>query len=80
MSLQDRIEALEKELQILSKDVAEDEQARQKLLGVTQQATAMLETPPNIIWKLLFQVVILSDTDQNIERKVLTISPTKSHI
>ena len=80
MSLQARIEVFENELQILLKDVAEDEQARQKLLGVTQQATAMLETPPNIIWKLLFQVVLLSDTEENMERKVLMISPTKSHI
>lgn len=55
MSLQARIDALEKELQALSKDVAEDGQARQKLLVVTQQATAMLETPPETIWKLLFQ-------------------------
>lgn len=80
MSLQARIEALEKELQILSKDVAEDEQARQKLLGVNQQATAMLETPPDIIWKLLFQVILLSDTEENMERKVLMISPTKSPV
>ncbi|CAF9913570.1 MAG: hypothetical protein ALECFALPRED_008912 [Alectoria fallacina] len=71
MSLQARIEALEKELQILSKDVAEDEQARQKLLGVNQQATAMLETPPDIIWKLLFQVILLSDTEENMERKLI---------
>ena len=56
MSLQARIDALEKELQALSKDVAKDGQARQKLLTVTQQATAMLETPPETIWKLLFQV------------------------
>lgn len=80
MSLQARIEALEKELQILSRDVAEDEQARQKLLGVTQQATAMLEIPPDIIWKLLFQVILFSDTEENMERKVLMISPTESPI
>lgn len=56
MSLQDRIGALEKDLQSLSNDVAKDEQARQKLLVVTQQAAAMLENPSETIWRLLLQV------------------------
>ena len=59
MTLQARIDSLEKELQVLSRDVAEDEQARQKLLAATQQATAMLETPPETIWRLLLQVSAL---------------------
>lgn len=80
MSLQARIDALEKELQALSEDVAKDEQARQKLLFITQQATAMLETPPETIWKLLFQVNPLSDTEGNIEHKILMISLAESLI
>ena len=66
MNLQARIDSLEKELQLLSRDVAEDEQARQKLLAATQQATAMLETPPETIWRLLLQVsALLTHQKQN---------------
>ena len=80
MSLQARIDALEKELQVLSEYVAKDEQARQKLLVVTQQATAMLETPAETIWKLLFQVNLLSDTEENSKRMILMISLAESLI
>ena len=59
MNLQARINTLETELHLLSRDVAEDEQARQKLLAVTHQATAMLETPTETIWKFLNQVKTL---------------------
>ena len=59
MSLQARINSLEKELQLLTRDVAEDEKARQKLLTATQKATAMLETPPETIWRFLLQVTAL---------------------
>ncbi|KAF6231715.1 hypothetical protein HO173_010017 [Letharia columbiana] len=55
MSVQARIDAVEKELQALSKDVANDEPARQRLLGVSQQATVMLETASETLWKLLLQ-------------------------
>ena len=78
MSLQARINALENELQVLSKEVAKDEQARQKLLVVTQQATAMLETPPETIWKLLFQVTSLSNAEGNVDRKILITTLMKS--
>ena len=53
MCLRARIDALEEERQVLSKHVTEDEKARKKLLVVTQQATAMLETLFRDLWKLL---------------------------
>ena len=63
MDLQARITALEYELQVLSKDVAKDGQARQRFQVVTCQATAAVETPPETIWKLLFQVMSLSKAE-----------------
>ena len=39
-----------------SKPVAKDEEALQKPLIVTQHAIALLETPPETVWKLLVQV------------------------
>lgn len=64
MSVQARIDALENQLQALSKDVANDEQARKRLVLVTQQATAMVETPSETIWKMLFQVDLLSEREE----------------
>ena len=81
MTLQARTESLEKELQLLSRDVAKDEQARQKLLAATQQATAMLETPPETIWRLLLQVsALLTRTRNKIYHSMPTPSLTKSPI
>lgn len=65
MSVQARIDALEKELQSLSTDVAKHDQARQRLLDVTQQATAMLETPSETIWRLLLTVHLFIDRHDN---------------
>ena len=72
MSVQARIDALEEELQTLSTDerVANDEEARQKLLGVAQQATSMLETPSDAIWKLLLTVDLLYIEKHDIELKL----------
>ena len=64
MSLQARITALKYELQALVKDVAEDEQARLELRMVTNQANTMLETPPETIWNLSFQVTSLSSAEK----------------
>ena len=81
MTLQARIDFLEKELQLLSRDVAEDEQARQKLLAVTQQATAMLETPPETIWRLLLQVsALLTHQKQNIAQQANAYAHNKPHL
>jgi len=52
--LQSRIEVVEKELKALSGEVSKDEEARKRLLGVSHQATAMLEAPAETIWRLLF--------------------------
>ena len=71
MSLQARITALADELQALSKDVAKDEQARQKFQVVTYQATARVETPAQTIWKLLFQVTSLSSAEKVDDCKML---------
>ena len=71
MDLQVRISALEYELQVLSKDVAKDEQARRKFQVVTYQATATVETPSETIWKLLFQVRSLSSAEKMDDCKML---------
>lgn len=52
--LKTRIQAVEKELEALAADVRHDEDARKQLLGVTHKATAMVEAPPETIWRLLF--------------------------
>ncbi|KAK4691124.1 hypothetical protein P7C71_g5810, partial [Lecanoromycetidae sp. Uapishka_2] len=52
--LHSRIQAIEKELEALSADVKHDENARKQLLGVVHKATAMVEAPPETIWRLLF--------------------------
>ena len=81
MILQARIDSLEKELQLLSRDVAEDEAARQKLLAATQQATAMLETPPETIWRLLLQVdALLTHQRQSTAQYANTFSHVKLHL
>ena len=80
MNVQARIDALGKEFQALSEDVVKDEHARQKLLGVTQQAAAVLETGPETIWRLLLQVNPLSDIGDNIGYETLMISLTISLI
>ena len=71
MDLQARITALAYELQVLSKDVARDEQARQKFQLITYQATAAVETPPETIWKLLSQVRSLSSAQKMNDCKTL---------
>ena len=71
MNLQARITALKYELQALLKDVATDKQARRKLQVITHQANAMLETPPEIIWRLSFQVTSLSSAQKMDDCKML---------
>ena len=80
MDLQARVTALEYELQVLSKDVVKDEQARQRFQVITYQATVMVETPPETIWKLLSQVRSLSSAESRDDCKMLMGTCMKSPI
>lgn len=53
-SLENRIQAVEKELENVSAHVREDENARKHLLDVTHKATAMVEAPAETTWRVLF--------------------------
>ena len=49
-----RIQALGRELEVVSADVNGNENAKKELLSVVHKAIAMIETPTETIWRLLF--------------------------
>lgn len=51
-----RIEELEISLKALSKDVSGDEAARKKLLAVVQEQNMVLESPVEVIWRMMMEV------------------------
>jgi hypothetical protein len=51
-----RIDELEKTLRSLSKQVAGDENARKKLLGVVREQTIVLESPVEVSWRMIMEV------------------------
>jgi hypothetical protein len=55
-SMSSRIDELEKSLRSLSKDVAEDENARKKLLAVVREQNMALESPAEAIWRMIMEV------------------------
>ena len=54
-----RINALAQSIEDLAADV-QDEVSRKKLLGVVEQAQRKLESPMDLIWKLIMSVSILN--------------------
>ena len=55
-SLSPRIEELENSLKVLSKDVSGDENARKKLLAIVREQTTVLESPAEVIWRMMMEV------------------------
>lgn len=51
-----RIDELEKTLKVLSRDVGEDEALRKKLLAVVQEQNLVLESPVEVIWRMIMEV------------------------
>jgi hypothetical protein len=56
-TLSGRIDELEKSLKALSKEVAGDEITRKKLLGVVREQTMVLESPVEVIWRMIMEVL-----------------------
>lgn len=56
LSLDQRIDTVSNELQSLGRLVAEDEDNRRKLLGISNKAVADFETPVETIWKMIMSV------------------------
>ena len=57
--LHQKIGSLAKDLQSLSAESAQDDAARKKLLELTMKATAELEAPIEIIWRMIMSVRLL---------------------
>ncbi|QKX60429.1 uncharacterized protein TRUGW13939_07574 [Talaromyces rugulosus] len=53
LSLDQRIDAVSNELQSIGRLVAEDENARKKVLGIVTKAVADFETPVETVWKMI---------------------------
>ena len=56
VTIYDRINALEKELQSLTAEARGTEKSRKLLMAVSQQAVNALESGGDAIWRLLFHV------------------------
>jgi hypothetical protein len=55
-SLDQRIDAVSNELQSIGRLVAEDENARKKVLGIATKAVADFEAPVETVWKMIMSV------------------------
>ena len=55
-SLHDQIANLSNSIQSLSAELANNEEARKKLLVASQDLVARLETPVETIWRIIMQV------------------------
>jgi hypothetical protein len=56
-TLSARIDEIEQVLKSLSEEAAQDESARQKLLGVTQKAVSNLESPWEVVSRMYMEVI-----------------------
>jgi len=54
--LPSRINAIAKSLTELSKEVSQDEVARKKLLATLRQAESLVESPIEVIWRMIMEV------------------------
>jgi len=54
--LPSRIDAIAKSLTALSGEVLEDEVARKKLLATLHQAESLVESPIEVIWRMIMEV------------------------
>jgi hypothetical protein len=54
-SLSTRIDELEQSLKTLSQDVVGDENARKRLLGIVREQTLVLESPVEVIWRMIME-------------------------
>ena len=54
--LSSRIDEISNSLAALSKEVSQDEVARKKLLSTLHQATALVESPVEVIWRMIMEV------------------------
>ena len=55
-TLTSRIDALPQELQSLSQEALQNEEARKKLYGVVQHSAGTLESPMDFIWRMIMTV------------------------
>lgn len=51
-----QMDELEKTLRSLSTQVVGDENARKKFLGVVREQTIVLESPVEVIWRMIMEV------------------------
>ena len=51
-----QIDEFQKTLRLLSKQVVGDENALKKLLGVVREQTVALESPVEVIWRMIMEV------------------------
>lgn len=56
MSIGDRIAILAQEIDALNKDIAQDDISRKQLLDVLQGAAAKVESPVEMIWRMMMSV------------------------
>lgn len=56
--LSTRVDELESSLKTLSRELAGDESARKKLLGILQEQTMLLESPVEVIWRMIMEVCL----------------------
>ncbi|MCJ1390641.1 hypothetical protein MMC18_003502 [Xylographa bjoerkii] len=59
-TIQERIEAFQNGLQVLTAEAAQDENARKELLGITMKAMATLETPAETILRMMHSPIVPS--------------------
>jgi len=52
----DEIREIEKSLSDVSKQVLQDEEARKRLLGVLEAQVAALESPLEVVWRMMMEV------------------------
>jgi hypothetical protein len=78
-SLDQRIDALRKEMAALAQETKQNEEARLKLLKVCQMSSmGIVQTTSEQIWQVLFQVGLASTSDlgQDLSLMAVTRSPT----
>lgn len=56
MSIGDRIAALAQDIDALTKDITQDDTSRKQLLDVLQGAAAKVESPIEMIWRMIMSV------------------------